>query len=566
MNGDLSADEAAELESLVADLVDGGARPERVRALQALLLDRPDLQRRYARLIAVPMLLKTELSATEPSFGPLVASPSLSLDVASLAADDPCELLIARIARSEAGRDSRMRSVLWATAAAILVACVTPWVLPALTGPVRTAGGPVPGAPVEGPSNGSPSASVLVPETRSAGDLHRLVVRDRVSLTLVSRLTRTALLSSIALPTTPALGSAATPIVRGDVMLDNVAGQRERGFLVSVFPGHTLEMVVDANSFDENSLAVVELDAEGKTTGESVCFANTNESARLKARGNVRVVGTWSVRNSTDRPRSFLLTGSHKRFVATEDPNWYLSDYRVTYQSPSLLCIGWDDSGYMPQVDAKVSEGARVDRRGLPEVLRSALDRMEETDFLVQRDYDDVSATIRIYPTEAPAGPGLGLPYAARPRRDGPQADPAWLAEASGGYRFSVPPGAFAVVRATAQCLLPNTVAIIDVGTRRVVWSDTPEQRDPEQGPNAYSNYVLGLRGACIINNQDSRRHDYIVVGRNSMTEPDSPYKWSVSKHREVATFADGALVGFEDSLEDGDWNDLEVHVRVFKP
>src|SRR5690606_24635827 len=66
------ASEQLEIERLLSDIADDGATPERTTRLQELLLNRPDLQGYYARVVALHTLLKYEFDLTAQQFAPLL--------------------------------------------------------------------------------------------------------------------------------------------------------------------------------------------------------------------------------------------------------------------------------------------------------------------------------------------------------------------------------------------------------------------------------------------------------------------------------------------------------------
>lgn len=559
-----------ELDRLSAEWFDEPSQDAEKR-LSELLRESPELRDRFARTCGLELLIRAELSCSLPDFAAIGVSPSALLPSASgSTALESCERMVERLEADTGAQQTQPTTTarLWAGGlrwvplgvgiAVSLLLMISPlgvgrvevlsdWISLSAGAPSdqdlrypSLASDPGPASPREtaGSARAASSSETANPVGRAnggvAGPQVPIVVRDYESLRLVSRLTRTALLTSMAMPATFMIEAPATrSIGRGAVLLDNVVGQRERGYLLSLPPGRSLEILVDANSWDENSLAIVEIGAGGPATGDAVSFTNTDSSATKQSR-KVGVVGTWSVKNSTTRPRHFLFTGSHKLVYGADDGSWHLSDYRVGLETPSLLCIGWDDSGYQ---SANESHRTRL-----------------------KRDYDDISVTIRIN------GATPDFSFAADNQQllvNEPQIDQGLLASEGAACPLVVPPRSVAVVRVTADCSLPNAAAIVNAKTGRLVWRDAAWGSD--QDPKDYQDLILADRGVCLLDNPTDEQVEYLLVAKNSMTPIGDSLKWTPSKAKVLLDSGELLVVGFDDSWDQEDWDDIHFYVRFFQ-
>lgn len=511
--------------------------------LAELLRQSPEVRERYAKACGLEVLLRAELGHPRPAFGPLVVStgaaprrPSTELSLGGCIGVTECfadDLPLkgggerrrgARSWRGLADHAGRWWPVAVGLAASLALLLYPLWA-PRLDGRgVDSAGLASHVGSGTQRSDGPPTAT-----TNRA-----LVVRDHESLRLVSRLTHTALLTSMAIPTTFAIETPATKTIgRGAVLLDNVAGQRERGYLLALPPQSRLEVAVDANSYDENTLAIVEIGPDGQASGDAVGYTNMDDAALVQHR-RVGAIGTWSVQNTSSRPRHFLFTGSHKRFRETGDDSWYLSDYRVGFDSPGLLCVGWDDSGYQSH-----DESHRA---------------------LLQRDYDDISATMRIVGLEASQDASPAGFHASDLLVDGPRIEDSHAGSEDLACRLVVSPRSYAVLRVTAQCWLPNAAALVDSSTRRLLWSDGAWADSAE-----YDRLVAGDRGVCVLGNPSDKPREYLLVAKNSTTEPGAGTAWAPSRFKVIRNSRDLLVVGFEDAIDHEDWDDVQFYIRHFR-
>lgn len=511
----MTRSEQREIERLIGEIAEEGTSAERISKLGAFLSDRPDLQGYYARVMAVHTLLAYELDLTLHQLTPLV-EPESSICQAVECLDDDLTVGMATPWFSR-WRASHVQRALMALAATVVVA--------ALLWRPLTRFMPV--------ANGRPKPS-------SAGFLtdgdRNLVVRDVHYLMHFSRATNSPLLSSILLPVANARQFPLVTFCSGSVWMEQVSGVRDRGHIIPVPPGSTIEVQVDADARCQNALAVVEIDMYGRINGSTVNFNNIGDEKESDA--SVAQIGSWSQQNNTTETKYFLFTGTHtllerqsQTAAAPKNEVWRLSDYRVLLDMDHLVCIGWDDSGY-----TRTSSRAR---------RRPA----SKADY----DYDDISAFVRILPSEGRLQRSGKLRYV-------PRSDVGNLVVERDGreYEFGVLPGDSVIVRITTDAGFSNVVEVVEQETNQVVWRMQNEVAQKHES-NFSKTMLYG-----IDNGTDQARRYYLrtlhLKGENTTGEVDP---WRPTAYQ-VVEDETGILVGYEDRPEKTplDWNDVLIQIR----
>jgi hypothetical protein len=295
--------ERLEIERLLSEVADEGTTPEHMEQLQALLLNRPDLQAHYARVMGLHTLLKFELDLTAHGFSSLVSARS------------PIKSSFRTfITRPWLRRASRI-SLFTALAASVLVILAArQWL-----------------------ENDTEATGVVAIESQE------LAASKAATMAVLSDLTDTAL-SDVTLPAR-SLVDTGLSLCSGAVWMERGSGQRERGYMVELPPGAIINVAVDADASANNAVAVAELDARGRPTGSVMSFKNDKNIPVEQALIGGGPIAVWSQFNDTLLPKYYLFTGTHKLEKATDD-RWFLSDYVVFLNSDKLIYLGWDDSGY----------------------------------------------------------------------------------------------------------------------------------------------------------------------------------------------------------------------------
>lgn len=299
------ASEQLEIERLLSDIADDGATPERTTRLQELLLNRPDLQGYYARVVALHTLLKYEFDLTAQQFAPLLDDHRSSERADGSRGGAP----------KSRSRKIRLTMLLALAAGVMAVLAGGYW--------LNSAG--------EFP----PSGRTIAAEEPVAAKMETLAVLRSVTQTAVSEVT---------LPARAALNSGLT-LCSGAVWITRSAGQLERGYMVELPPGAAINVAVDADAGTQNALAVIELDAAGAPTGNVMFFRNDKNLSEDRILVGGDAIANWSQRNNGLTPKYYLFTSIHKPQKSRDD-RWRLSDYAVLLNTANVTYLGWDDSGY----------------------------------------------------------------------------------------------------------------------------------------------------------------------------------------------------------------------------
>lgn len=533
MTGDELNRAKHEIERLLSEVADQGPARASTDALQAILLDEPELQRHYARVAGLHTLLQYEFQHAAPNFSSLLEPPPLTGLPAAGGADSSPDATAQNqlAAHTESPPQARGLRIRWYYTAALAASLA----LVALGG-LSFFGESMGVAQRDNQEatiaqSGAPPAKSQDNPVERPSDNH-VMVRDQQSLLLLSRVTKTTLVSSLEYPAQSLAEPLQLTLCTGTVWMKEYSGTQERGYVVSLAPGCTLDLFVDADSRGLNSLAVVEVDEEGEATGESVSFGNRSNSGNEEAVSKLGCIGSWSKHNGTSEPKFYLFTGSHVLNEQSEDESWHLSDYRLFLNTPGLLYIGWDDSGY------------RVDEPEAPAHYRA------------DRDFDDISATIHILPpTHQPESHAQRVAMSPQPLEGSLLIDEE---EAATGYKVSLASGESMALRITAEAKLPNSIAIVEADSRRVLWRQDRIWDQTVVNPQKE-------RSAYLIQNNSGDVQSYLLVGSHCSTREAKERKWLPTPYRVLHGDDDTLTVGFEDNASGHeDWNDIQVHVRWF--
>ena len=259
-------------------------------------------------------------------------------------------------------------------------------------------------------------------------------VVDFRTMKVLSRLTRTSLLTSMLLPHCHSSETDEITLCSGVAWMERSPGNKERGCLVALPPGTMLDLYVDTDAEDQDALAVVEMDPLGHMTGGKISFSNVREGTDDTTKRRAGCIGNYSVFNDSSFTKYFLFAGSHVLPKQAVDESWYQSDYQVQYESDDLLVIGWDDSGY------------------------SDVPKPTYGDFTPDRDFNDIRAILRFSRPGESRPKSTGVEYIPQPQRSGTILD-----ESDKGYIFDVKPGEQAVILVGASASLPNSTYVIEL-------------------------------------------------------------------------------------------------------
>ncbi|WP_442483470.1 hypothetical protein [Aeoliella sp. SH292] len=513
-------DEQIQLERLVCRLVDEGATQEVAEGLNALLVDRPDLQEHYTHYYTLHLLLARELSHSYGHF-PSLLVPQAEVNLTG-SAEGGCSVLLQRInsdlktGESNPWRRGWMQTLLAALAVGLLGVIL-----------FRT------------PEASSSDSVSAIGTDDSEGyifhqDIHNALFwsDDVHTTTLVGQLSQTSVPSRLMLPTLADLRQGIPQLASGTAWMEFAAGNRERGRVVELPPGQSMEVFIVSDASSENKLNVVELDSKGRAVGAHCSFGN------VISRGENATVGTgwigrFSQSNTSDRSKYYLFVGAYHAGSSTEGQPWLTSDFEVYIESNELLIVGWDDHSYYNSNEPAESMSLTVDG-----------------------DYNDIRAIVRFSrlggkrvvtnPAEyLPAPPKVKMP----------------AANMHVGYRLHVKPGQEAYIMASSYAWLRNAVQIVDVQTGQVLWRN--EGNDCVRCANGR---IPADRGVYVIRNESDLVKEYELQG--SVLEEDSEGKWRTTPHNILEETSDAILIGFEDSHHYStltDWQDISVAIYSFR-
>jgi len=523
----MSQAEQFEIDELLSQIADEGASREAVERLGALLLDRPDLQEHYSQAIRLHMLLTHEMSLSSPTLKPVI--PSQDCQFARELNEDCSanEALMASL-----GGDALLSNELgghrhWTSSFMVGTAAIVTFLAVGF------------GIWLSGNGFGDLTASRHVAAVLPEGSDHNttfidgsgLMVRDVRTMKVLSRLTRTSLLTSMLLPHCHSSDTDEITLCSGVAWMERSPGNKERGYLLALPPGTMMDLYVDTDAEDENALAVVEIDPFGRMTGGTISFSNVKEGSEDTTKRRAGCIGNYSVFNDTSFTKYFLFAGSHVLPRQAADESWYQSDYRVQYESEDLLVIGWDDSGY------------------------SGVAQPTYGDFTPDLDYNDIRAILHFSRPGELRKESTDIEYHPQPLRNGTILD-----ESKKGYIFDVKPGEQVLILVSASARLPNSMHLIELPSRQILWKLTGVDDDGSLSQDVE-------RGILSIRNNSDTVRQYQLYGSYQPGAMDGDNTWQAMPERVVAE-SDGSLtVGYEDSIgisKNVDWNDIRVHARWF--
>jgi hypothetical protein len=227
--------------------------------------------------------------------------------------------------------------------------------------------------------------------------------------------------------------------------------------------------------------------------------------------------------NAAEQP-----TASAPAGASVAEDRWYVSDFQTLLNSPDLIHLGWDDSGW-------ISEASWP---------REALHR--------DKDYDDIAVTVRIADQQRQAAPP------ARTVRTLPEIDPEEFADEVGphDFQFAVPPHTTVILRASAEASWPNKLALLDADNLALWWSC--DNVLPSVRRRATERTYSGGIGAFAVCNDTDEPKSFYLIARHRGVDP----SWTATPFRAACDNELFWSVGYEDSVQDGDWNDLRVDLH----
>lgn len=495
---DLNADQLDQLDRLCWAVATSQATPAQRQELEQLLLGSPERQARYCRWVLAEELLHSEFAAGGHSFA------ALELEPGSAVAPPVARPALPPRRPAAVWRRHGRRGVALLAVATVAAAV---WVAAGIwqDGQARRL--------VE-LSRSAPSARLVamhLPNAEAIGMLHRVTRTERPE------------------PVGPGVqdAQATVELSRGIAELLPFNGAAAGGYVAVLPPRALLSLSVYADSEDNNTLTVLELDRSGRPTGQLVSFSNHvagNEDpstgpASTKRSPIYGELGTWSVRNEHDRDQYFLIIGLQQ--VATPDPaNWYVADFSVLVNQTGLIHLGWDDSGW-------VDPGTGLSRR--------------------DKDYNDITATVEI---SLPSIPELGVreievvPGLDYPRRT------IELPSEKVGFPVTVPPGAGLICDVASDARDLNAISIVDATTGEIWWHRTNEHGKRHR------------LGAFVVRNRSATPVQLRVIARHWEEAADETDAGYFSESKLLVNSPRCQTIGFEDRYADEDWNDVRVNLH----
>lgn len=490
----MNSSNLAELERLVSELYDDGLSDADMARLEQLLLDNPELQDRYCSLVDTHVALCVAGASTVES-----DEPRTTLPAGVPAAHD-------RVARrpSLPGRLDRFQVKSWhaaAVAAALLVAVFSwnQW-----TNPQRPSG--LDHAPPPHTNFWQSGVNSLPTITH--------VTWEGPSFTPDSD-----------------YWQPVSAVSGGAISLQQTQGEAADGYLFSLQPGMSVELVASCDATGQNSLSITEITYNTKPSTKKLTFHNKGDNDRpkpLHANPHAKnrrygVLGRWSEVNTTDRPRYFLLTGVHKLVDPYPDDQWRVSEMGVLMETNSVIHVGWDDSGPAPPEPGKAYEQ--------------------------DQDYDDLAAYLFFAPLDEDVPIGTDN-FEVLSRHQ--VSDLTIPTEGANGLDFELPSNGIAVVKAITDCKDPNALALVDTATGEILWAAASD----EPGRS----YL----GTTAIRNTSKQTKRLRLVGMNIPRT--DPTKWIPSTIQISYSQPNFFILGFEDAIKDDDFNDIRATLLIESP
>ena len=469
------------IDQLLADIADEGASRDRIEELSDLLCNRADLQQYYLLASGLHILLEHEFELAQQGrlIADFVDEPN-SRDDRAKAHGFMTHLRVNHSPSPSSGvtrkrswrRPSRQEAMIGVAVAATVLIGVFSW--------VRSFGvsTPSPNGPVVHSESAHPS------DDRNALRSVDLVIRDSVALNFVSNVIRTDAITSLQLPRHSPKDLQPLTLCSGTAWMERGPGEHERGHVVELLPGCRFDLYVDANAGIYNSLAVIELDDQGRITGAS-SFDNLIDGDLSNASRRWGAIGTLSEFNRTSASKYYLLTASHILAPRSADDAWHQSDFKVLTNSNDHLVVGWDDSGFSPRQQRKTAG------------------------FLSDGDFDDIRAIVRFSRPRSKANALVnGVAYT-------PPAEPLGLVENGEeiGPLIDVKPGEEVMLVLSSSSAVANRFQVIDSQSRQIIWERAGW---PFNDVNVRQSTV---EGAFVIRNLSNAVRQYEL--RTQYAQPD---------------------------------------------
>jgi hypothetical protein len=213
----------------------------------------------------------------------------------------------------------------------------------------------------------------------------------------------------------------------------------------------------------------------------------------------------------------------HKLLNRAEDDSWHESRLSVQLEETDLAHIGWDDSGI-----------ADLDEPGASQVP--------------DLDYDDLSATIRIY---RPRTESLGRQPGVRVL---PEKTMARVVGTENGFPLTVGAGEAVFVKVTNRFRTSATIAVVEKQTGQIWWSYTPTRTAASSGE------------VCALENATSDPSEFVVVGRQSTNPDNSPHE--LNSMNASVRFQQDAFISlmFDQAPIDPAFDDIKVDIIRMSP
>jgi hypothetical protein len=518
----MTPSEQSEIERLVSEVADEGLNAERIKRLDDLLGNRPDLQQHYSQAMTLHMLLGFELDLSMQQLQPIVSRVEQPQQRAIAAGSDHCTTLSTRISHDVTSLTGQLRRQavlrrIFATVATVAALFVVYFMLsrpePTQPAAVTTTIG---------------SVKQREPVSEPAAAPEGLVVSDIQSLRTLSQLTRTASVASLLLPRRASGDDPGITLCSGTAWMQKTATQRERGYVVALQPGDRMDLFVYTDALYQNGLGVVELDEKGRMTGGALSFSNLEKGDPQTTRRRLGCIGNYSEFNDRNTPKYYLFTGSHRLPQQSPDELWRLSDFKVQFDSGDVMAIGWDDSGYIETENGLVQD----------------------------RDFNDVRALVRFsHPGSSQQSKNSAVTYTPEIEQDMPLAN-----QKGAGFTLDVKPGEILALLISSSADMQNSVRVVDDESRKIIWQD-------DGSPTTPSSMQAADRGVYVIRNFGSTVRRYEIQAQHVEQSISGRQIWEQSPYQ---VFADGdrsVIVGFEDSISvpaNVDWNDIRVYARWF--
>jgi hypothetical protein len=318
----------------------------------------------------------------------------------------------------------------------------------------------------------------------------------------------------------------------GVIPFTSVNGRPAQGYMVHLPPDALLDLVVAADAEGENSLAVIEFDSDGTPTGRRISFSNmlADQPAGEGARTRFGPIGTWVERNNGSRSKYYCFTSVHKLLNQAEDDSWQVSRLSVLLDEEHLAHIGWDDSG--------LAHPDKPAERQIPDL-----------------DYDDLSATIRIYRSNLKSvsqRPGIRIlagNQTATGDDTGRSNDPQFSPGTGAAFPMTVGTRESVIVKVTNRFRTPTTIVLVDKSSGQVCWSYNPS------GSTSLNS------GACAVENTALDLRNFVVIGRRHVGATAASGSWQELKP--LVQFEREAFVSlvFDEGPDDADYDDVKVDI-----